>query len=385
MTLVKSEDEGSRSGVVPTVSPRSPSSTAPASVLAGKYRLGPIVGVGSFGIVYEAENLELGEKVAIKCLRPEALLDGDVVRRFAREAKAAASIKSEYVATVFDVGTISAGEPYIVMEHLEGTDLGALVEQNGPMPAQTVVEYALQICEALALAHSKGIVHRDIKPENLLLTERAGMAVVKVLDFGISKAHLTGSVFGEAVPTVETTDLIGTPLYMSPEQVRRSGTVDVRSDIWSLGMVLYELLAGRPAFEGRAVTEICAAILEGTPQPLERHRRDLPRGLAQVVARCLEKDVMLRYQNVAELALALMPFAPMRSRLNVERAVSVLLGTDERDSRMSLPPASSPWIEDDEDDYPLPILAPWQKPRVRAMVVIFGVLGSLFALAQLME
>jgi serine/threonine protein kinase len=342
--LPKVSKEGVRSGVHSTRAAQT-TKIATGNLVDGRYLVGEIIGTGAFGLVFEATNVELDEKVALKIMRPEIAVDTAMVARFAREAKAAASIKSEYVATVYDVGSDSDGLPYIVMEYLDGKNLGELVEKNGPIPAQTAVEYALQICEALAVAHSKGIVHRDIKPENLLLAERAGgMHVVKVLDFGISKAALTGSIFGDQLPIVKTVNLMGTPLYMSPEQVRCSDGVDLRSDIWSLGMVLYEIIAGVTAFDGNSITEICAAILEQPAAAIENYCTNLPSGLEDVIMRCLEKDVRNRYQNVAELALALMPFAPKRSRLNVERAVAVLQSAGHVDRLVKvesrLPPVS---------------------------------------------
>jgi eukaryotic-like serine/threonine-protein kinase len=354
LEAVHDESGVANSGVVNSglVSQKSLSTTndigtiAPNNILDGKYLIGPIIGSGAFGLVYEARNLELDEKVALKTMRPEFAVDTAMVARFAREAKSAAAIKSEYVAMVYDVGVTSDNFPYIVMEYLDGKDLGAVLEESGALDARSAVEYALQACEALAVAHSKGIVHRDIKPENLLLTERSGgMRIVKVLDFGISKAALTGSIFGNTMPIVKTLNLMGTPLYMSPEQVRSSDHVDFRSDIWSLGMVLYEVLAGTTAFdEGSSITEICAAILETKPKPIELHRNDLPSGLVEVISKCLEKDVRRRYQNVAELALALMPFGPKRARLNVERAVAVLQGAGQADPALRvdsvMPPSS---------------------------------------------
>ena len=353
---VKASGQGQRtsSGVVPAQADGG-IGIAPGVVLEGKYLVGRIIGAGAVGIVFEAKNVELDETVAIKCLRPEMLVDSAMVGRFAREAKAAAAIKSEYVATVHDVGTTEDGAPYIVMEYLEGKDLGAAVLEGGVLPARTAVEYALQCCEALAVAHAKGIVHRDIKPENLLLTERAGgMRIVKVLDFGISKTALTGSIFQNELPIVKTVNLMGTPLYMSPEQVRVSDSVDVRSDIWSLGMVIYEILTGRTAFNGQSITEICAQIIESPPDPIELHRNDLPSGLVEVIAKCLQKDVTRRYQNVAELALALMPFGPKRTRLNVERAIAVLQGAGQVGAHVTFdstaPPATT--------DPPMPPIPP---------------------------
>jgi serine/threonine-protein kinase len=327
LELVKKDEPAVASGVITSKAEPMPQETGiqTGTVLEGKYLVGRVVGTGAVGIVYEAKNVELDETVAIKCLRPEMMAEPSIVGRFAREAKASAGLKSEYVATVFDVGTTPTGAPYIVMEYLDGKDLGTVVAEGGSIGPRTAVEYALHVCEALAVAHAKGIVHRDIKPENLHLTERAGgIKIVKVLDFGISKAALTGSIFKNAVPLVKTVNLMGTPLYMSPEQVRVTDSVDVRSDIWSLGMVIYEMLTGQTAFDGQSITEICAQILEATPRPIEMYRNDLPSGLVEVIHRCLTKDVNKRYQNVAELALALMPFGPKRTRLNVERAVAVL-------------------------------------------------------------
>lgn len=308
-------------------------------LLDGKYLVGRVIGEGAVGVVYEARDVELDEAVVIEGLRPEMLADEAMVRRFAREARAAATIESEYVATIRGVGATPDGAPFLVMEHLDGKDLGSIVSEAGPLAPRTAVEYALQVCEALAVAHAKGIVHRAIEPENLLLTERAGgRKAVKVLDFGISKA----------APRARSVNLMGTPLYMSPEQVRVTDSVDVRSDVWSLGMVLYEMLAGQPAFDGQSVTEICAQILEAEPRPMELLRDDLPSGLVEVVARCLQKDVTMRYQNVAELALALMPFGPKRGRLNVERAVAALQGAGQLPADMpvnsTMPPAPSDFM-----------------------------------------
>lgn len=371
------------SGVVPANAGASaPSSVGitTGAVLDGKYVVGRIIGAGAVGVVFEAKNVELDETVAIKCLRPEMLVDAAVVARFAREAKASAALKSEYVATVHDVGTTPEGVPYIVMEYLDGKDLGAILTESGVFDPRTAVELALHVCEALAIAHAKGIVHRDIKPENLLLAERAGgMRVVKVLDFGISKMALTGSIFKNELPLVTTVDLMGTPLYMSPEQVRVSGSIDVRSDIWSLGMVLYEVLAGETAFSGQSITEICASILESPPRPLELYRRDLPPGLIDVVLRCLEKDVTKRYQNIAELALALMPFGPKRTRLNVERAVAVLQGSGHVDPHVRVSSSEPPPLH---SMHPTAIPRP---PRIPSIASVPSALSSVPMTAAISE
>jgi eukaryotic-like serine/threonine-protein kinase len=312
----------------------------------GKYLVEALIGEGGVGIVVAAQNVELGERVALKFLRPESATNPEVVARFVREAKAASALRCEYVASVFDVGSLPSGAPFIVMELLEGKNLGELIQDRGPLSVREVAEYTMQTCEALATAHARGVVHRDIKPENLFLAQRGGVEVIKVLDFGISKASLTGNIFGSPVPLVRTVNLMGTPLYMSPEQVRCSDGVDARSDIWALGMVMYELLSGTSAFVASSITELCAAILESTAQPVDKLRADVPPGLAAIIQRCMEKDPAKRYQDVAELCQALMPFAPKRARLNAERATRVLVAAgiveeSSLEALSSIPPSSS--------------------------------------------
>jgi serine/threonine-protein kinase len=297
-------------------------------VLNGKYRIDGVLGEGGVGIVFSAHHLELDDRVAIKFLRPESVGDRAIVARFAREAKAALSIRSEHVARILDVGTVEGtGVPFIVMEYLEGKDFCSTLKTQGVFSPQEAAEYVLQVCEALAIAHAKGIVHRDIKPENLFLTTTQHgrhIKVAKVLDFGISKAALTGSMFRDEIPLVSTGHLMGTPLYMSPEQVRAASEVDARSDIWSLGLVMYEMLTGKTAFNAASLTELCAAILEREPVPIRDLRPEIPEGLALAVQRCLHKNPAERFQNIGALAQALLPFAPKRSRVWAERAMSVL-------------------------------------------------------------
>jgi len=297
---------------------------AVGDVINGKYLIESFLGEGGVGVVAAARNIELDERVALKFLRPEMLVQAEIVARFMREAKAACRIKSEYVANVYDVGTQPDGSPFLVMEHLEGQDLGTVVSQRGQLNYREATEYVMQTCEALAVAHAQGVVHRDIKPENLFLTSRAGMSVIKVLDFGISKAALTGSIFGSALPLVKTVNLMGTPLYMSPEQIRSADGGDMRSDIWALGMVLFEILTGTLPFSAPTITELCAAILEAPMASIESYRTDLPQGYVQVLEKCLERDPAKRFQNVAEMSKAFMPFAPKRARICAERAAQAL-------------------------------------------------------------
>jgi serine/threonine protein kinase len=293
-------------------------------ILSNKYLVEEVIGEGGVGIVVAAHHLELDERVAIKFLRTDVMDDPDVVARFAHEAKAAVAIKSEYVARVFDVGLTASGIPFLVMEYLEGHDLATEIDSTGALPARDAVEYVMQACEALAVAHSKGVIHRDIKPANLFLLRRDAMPVVKVLDFGISKAALTGSVFGGPLPALQGGKLMGTPLYMSPEQIRSTDDVDPQTDIWSLGVVLYELLTGEPAFQASSSNELCAEVLTTDPQSLASRSPQVPAGLVAVVEKCLRRDRAERFQNVAELAIALLPFAPKRARICAERACTTL-------------------------------------------------------------
>jgi serine/threonine-protein kinase len=291
----------------------------PGDVIAGRYRIVRVLGAGGMGIVLAARHLDLDTLVAIKLLRPEVLSNRDVVARFAAEARAAVRIKSEHVARVTDVSTLPDGAPYMVMEYLEGTDLAGLVEQSGPLSVENAVDYVLQACEALIEAHCLGIVHRDLKPGNLFLSRRAdGSEVVKVLDFGISKSTDGGAAGGSASLT-GTGAILGSPIYMSPEQLSNSKSVDRRTDIWAIGVILHQILSGQLPFKADTLPELFMAIVQKEPPPLRSIRPDVPPGLATVVLRCLEKDRGRRFDSVSELAVALAPFAPVRSRLSVER------------------------------------------------------------------
>ena len=290
-------------------------------VIAGKYRVERVLGKGGMGVVVAAMHVELEQRVALKFLLPEAAAHPDVAARFAREARAAARIHSEHVARVIDVGTLPTGAPYMVMEYMDGEDLEHVLARVGPLPFDAATSYVLQACEALAEAHVLGIIHRDLKPANLFLARRRnGDPIVKVLDFGISKS--TQSTTGAQL--TKTSSIMGSPLYMSPEQMTSAKSVDVRSDVWALGALLYELLAGRPPFLAETMPELIAAILQAPPDPIRAHRADVPPALEAVIHRCLEKSRALRFANVAELARALVPFGPARSEVSVERISHVL-------------------------------------------------------------
>jgi eukaryotic-like serine/threonine-protein kinase len=293
-------------------------------VLAGKYRVERVLGVGGMGVVVSALHIQLDERVALKFLLPEALANEEAVARFAREARAAVKIKSMHVARVSDVGTLETGAPYMVMEYLHGNDLSVLLRERGPMPYPDAVDLILQACEALAEAHTHGIVHRDLKPANLfLITGADGSPCIKVLDFGISKLTNPNPSSGDYGMT-RTQAIMGSPLYMSPEQMTSSRDVDGRADIWALGTILFELLTGRPPFLGDSMPQLCGMILQEAP-PLPRQLRpDLPDGLQAVLLRCLEKKREARFANVAELATALAPFGTPNATRSAERVSRVL-------------------------------------------------------------
>ena len=300
-----------------------PGPISQGEIIGGRYRVERIVAEGGMGIIVAATHLELEEVVAIKFLRDEFASKPEVVGRFAREAKAAAKLKSEYVASVYDVGISPERGPYIVMEYLEGEDLETVLTADGRLPYARATELMMQACEAIANAHANGIIHRDIKPANLFLVRRQGVTVIKVLDFGVSKTALTGNVFGGAISLVKTQTLVGSPIYMSPEALRGREEVTASSDIWSIGAVLYELITGETAFNGASITELCAAVLETEPAPICDRVPEVPDELAVVIMRCLDKDPKYRWSSIAELVCALAPFAPARARQSVERVVEI--------------------------------------------------------------
>ena len=320
------------------------SAPEPGQTLAGKYLVEEVLGIGGMGVVVAAKHLQLDQRVAIKYLLPQALLNPEVVERFAREARAAAKIRGEHVARVIDVGQFDDGAPYMVMEHLDGHDLAKHLELHGPLPIEDACRFLLETCEALAEAHAAKIVHRDLKPSNMFLaTQPDKSAIIKVLDFGISK---TGDA--PSASLTKTSALMGTAFYMSPEQLTNPKGVDHRSDIWSLGVILYELLAGRQPFIGETVPEIIGGILQNQPDALKTLRADVPAGIEALIAKCMQTKPADRYQSVAQLAKAIGPFAHLRDRLSIDIASRVLgekLETDPpppvvRSSTVMMPPSA---------------------------------------------
>ncbi len=276
-----------------------------------------VIGAGGMGVVVAVRHRELGELYAMKFMLPAALQNEQAVDRFVREARAAARLKSEHVAKVHDVGRLENGSPYMVMEHLTGQDLEALLSAAGPLQPAIAATYVMQACDAIAEAHDAGVIHRDLKPANLFVTKRAnGSPCVKVLDFGISK-----SMADEQMNSMtKTSAIMGSPYYMSPEQMRSSKNVDHRTDLWALGVILYQLSTGRVPFPGETITEVCSGVLADEPPALTIIPH-IPQEFDAIVRRCLQKNPGHRYGNARELAAALANIAgasPGTSGLNLQ-------------------------------------------------------------------
>lgn len=290
--------------------------------IAGKYVVERVLGEGGMGVVVAARHEALDQRVAIKFLLPHVISDPLVVERFAREARAAARIQSPHVARVIDVGTLDDGSPYMVMEYLEGEDVETYLERKGPLDIAEAVGIIIEACEAIAEAHMASIVHRDLKPANLFLARTPGRRIVKVLDFGISK--FSKDTKG---PKTQTGGLLGTPYYMSPEQLTDTKNVDARSDIWTLGIILYQLLSGIVPFHGETLPEVVGQILKNAPGKLRDARPDVPEALEHVILKCMNTSPALRYADVGELVMALAPFSP-GSKAHVEAIMRALTGVD---------------------------------------------------------
>ncbi len=279
----------------------------PGDVLLGKYRVERVLGQGGMGVVVAATHMALGGLVAVKVMLPEMLAHPEAVGRFLREARAAGRLRGEHVARVQDVGTLENGVPYMVLEYLEGHDLDRELTTRGVLGVGEAAAYVAQVCEALIEAHEEGIVHRDLKPANLFLTRRPnGSVCVKVLDFGISKDAAGGDKVQQKL--TQTGTIMGSPHYMSPEQLVDSKNVDARGDVWALGIILYELVTATVPFNAETMPEIVAKVLSLPPLPPSQLRPGLPPGFDALVARATEKDRDKRFQSVREFLEALKPF-----------------------------------------------------------------------------
>jgi serine/threonine-protein kinase len=286
------------------------SATLPTTgdVIDGKYVLERLLGQGGMGAVYAARHRKLGHAVAIKVMLADAA-NHEAASRFVNEGRAAANIQNEHVVRVSDVDEEN-GYAYMVLELLEGEDLSQVLERERRLPPNIAVSYVCQALDGVRQAHAQGIVHRDLKPSNLFLAKRQdGSTVIKVLDFGISKANSSNPLGAAPGALTSTKAMLGSPLYMSPEQLRSSKSVDARADIWAIGVILYELITGKLPFMGDNLGELFAQILEVEAPLLRTHVPEAPQGVEAIVARCLQRKPEHRFQNVAELERELAPYA----------------------------------------------------------------------------
>jgi eukaryotic-like serine/threonine-protein kinase len=279
---------------------------AEGAVIAGKFRLERILGVGGMGAVFEATHTALGERIAVKFLRPELRSKPELVERFLREARSQFRIKSDHIVRVLDVGTAESGTPYIAMELLEGISLHAHVRRVGRVGPAEAAEIVIQACDALAAAHALGIVHRDVKTKNLMLTSApSGALRVKLVDFGV--AQVSSPDLAERLTATET--IMGTALYMPPEQLRSARHADARSDIWAIGVVLYEVLTGRLPYLAESAADMLFRHYHETPPPVHELVPSVPPELGAIVSKCLALEPGERFPSAAALAAALAPFA----------------------------------------------------------------------------
>jgi serine/threonine protein kinase len=291
-------------------------------VLAGKYRVERIPGRNGLGVLVQVRHMELGQEVTLKFLVPDACMYPEYVQRFIREARAAVKIQGEHVARVTDVGRLASGAPYMVREFLRGPDLSEVVKVRGPLPTSEACDYIIQAAEAVAEAHVLGIAHRNLRPTTLVVTRRSdGAPLLKVFDFAAGEALHVEPFTQRSVSLVGSSALLTSLPYLSPEQVRDPHGVDFRADVYALGAILYELLSGVAPFEAESAPALLAMVAADSPAPLHTFRSDLPEGLEQVVLCCLAKPRDLRFPNIAELALALGPYASTESASSIERIV----------------------------------------------------------------
>ncbi len=367
----------------------------PGTVLQDKYRVEHVLGEGGMGIVVAAIHLGLDQRVALKILRPELRRMPEVVERFQREARAASKIEGAHVAKVLDVGALDDGTPFMVMEHLEGNDLSAVRRNGRPLPPALVASYLIEACEAIGEAHGLGIIHRDIKPANLFLArKRSGKTEIKVLDFGISKlggpgepdAGLTGSAVA-----------MGSAEYMSPEQMLSARDVDLRADIWSIGVCLYELCTARGPFSGASLGDTCAQVIHGTPAPPRNFAPQMPPAFEAIILRCLDKDRTKRFASAADLAAALMPFTARPAEEHVVPPARYSRPSQPSQPAIAAPrfsqpsvPVMAPAAPTPSTEHTLPRFAP-PPPRSAAitplvlaglMVIAVMIIGIAFALGR---
>jgi eukaryotic-like serine/threonine-protein kinase len=271
--------------------------------LAGKYLIEELIKTGGMGSVYRGKHVLMDKRVAIKVLRPSLAVDDDVVARFSREAKAASRISNPHAVNVTDFGESENGVVFLVMEYLDGQTLKEVIKNEGAMSLERTAEIVRQVAGALDAAHEQGVIHRDLKSDNIMLSQTNGGDWAKVLDFGIAKIQQPEGVRDMDITAANL--VIGTPQYMSPEQCSQSGPIDARSDVYSFGIIVYEMLAGRVPFTGESPTVIMMKQVQDEPPSIYEFRPDLPAAVAQIISRALAKQPDDRFQSAGELSKAL--------------------------------------------------------------------------------
>ncbi len=353
---------------------------APGVRVDNKYTIEGTLGSGGTAFVFSATQEDLQRLVAIKVIRRELIEHPDAMARLMNEARTIAQIRGEHAAHVLDVGQLEDGCPYIVMEHLDGSDFAQLLEEHGPAPFERVIDWVLQASVAIAEAHSLGIIHRDLKPQNLYLANTPkGEPVVKVLDFGISTTTKSRLPMNGA-STGEFKRVDGSPLYMSPEQMQALPE-DLRSDIWGLGVLMFELLTGEVPFPGQTFDEICANALHTAP-PLELIT-NAPKELVEVVGRCLQKEPEARFANVAEFARALEPLAGSDGKRCVNAIESISSGSAASGGAAvwSRKPSSAPRQSRSQLNDADTLSAPPRSPSNRRVIWLASIGAALIALS----
>jgi serine/threonine protein kinase len=342
----------------------------------GNYQITQLLGAGGMGSVYLAQHIGLGRRAAVKVLHAEHAHNVQMVQRFFNEARAANATGHPGIVEVWDFGNLPSGEPYLMMEFLGGQTLAARMRQGPPLAVAQALDVADQAAAALGAAHAKGIIHRDLKPDNVFLIpdpQRAGRDLVKILDFGIAKLVAPPEAATRAV--TRTGALLGTPLYMSPEQCRGTKELDQRSDVYSLGVLLYEMLAGVPPFVSDSWGELVHMHIGVAPPPLRSRNPDLPEALEQVVARTLAKDPEARFSSMAELQHALTGGAPRTLVLAepVQRVPTLTVSEPPPAGRTTLADAAS----EIREPAPTRRRPQWMLPAVTGVVVIAAAVSAL--------
>ncbi|HEY5920262.1 MAG TPA: serine/threonine-protein kinase [Kofleriaceae bacterium] len=272
------------------------------STLSGRYLVTRKIGQGGMGAVYEATHTLIGKRVAVKVLLEKYAQREAIVKRLKQEAQLASSIGNEHIIDITDFGNTEDGRTFVVMEFLEGESLAECLSRESKLPEQRILRVSQQTASALAAAHAKGVVHRDIKPENIFLLKRKEMDFVKVVDFGISKSLRQSSEEEEAVRLTQTGMVLGTPLYMSPEQARGDEDLDHRVDIYALGVIMYETAAGRVPFSGNNYLSVISQVLNEDPKPVREVRPELSEEFEAIVSRAMAKNRNDRYESATEMA-----------------------------------------------------------------------------------